>query len=155
MSERKYTDEEIINKMSAYIEMSCRMCGFKPLCNELCAIEFIKAALKAALGLIKSQKADIEKLQEVNADLNESLRLAAEANKDLNAEIERLKAEAEFDASEIKRTRIQRDSARTDAIKEFAERLKDKARMPIGTLYGKMVYVEDIDLLVAEMTEGE
>lgn len=88
MSERKYTDEEIINKMSAYIEMSCRMCGFKTLCNELCAIEFIKAALKAALGLIKSQKAEIEKLQEVNADLNESLRLAAEANKDLNAEIE-------------------------------------------------------------------
>ena len=152
MSERKYTDEEIINKMSAYIEMSCRMCGFKTLCNELCAIEFIKAALKAALGLIKSQKADIEKLQEVNADLNESLRLAAEANKDLQAEIERLKAEqmmAEGYADALE------ERAKAEAIKDFAERLKDKARMPIGTLYGKMVYVEDIDNLVAEMTEGK
>ena len=30
-------------------------------------------------------RAEVEKLQEVNADLNESLRLAAEANKDLQA----------------------------------------------------------------------
>ena len=47
------------------------------------------------------------------------------------------------------------ENARAEAIRKFAERLKDKARMPIGTLYGKMVYVEDIDNLVAEMTEGK
>lgn len=34
-------------------------------------------------------RAEIDKLQEVNADLNESLRLAAEANKDLQAKVDR------------------------------------------------------------------
>jgi hypothetical protein len=36
-------------------------------------------------------RAEVEKLQEVNADLNESLRLAAEANKDLQAAVDRLR----------------------------------------------------------------
>lgn len=36
-------------------------------------------------------RAEIDKLQEVNADLNESLRLASEANKDLQAEVDRLR----------------------------------------------------------------
>lgn len=38
-------------------------------------------------------RAEVEKLQEVNADLNESLRLAAEANKDLQAAIAEVRAE--------------------------------------------------------------
>ena len=40
-----------------------------------------------------------------------------------------------------------------DGIKEFAERLKKRTRMPLGTLYGEMVYLKDIDTLVKEMTE--
>ena len=36
-------------------------------------------------------RAEIDKLQEVNADLNESLRLAAEANKDLQAKVDCLR----------------------------------------------------------------
>ena len=150
MSERKYTDEEIINKMSAYIEMSCRMCGFKTLCNELCAIEFIKEALKAALGLIKSQKAEIEKLQEVNADLNESLRLAAEANKDLKAEIEDLREIVFTDRTEAIK------NLKAEAIKEFVERVK--ANMCHGYPYLEIeedLFRRDIDNLVAEMTEGK
>lgn len=34
-------------------------------------------------------RAEVEKLQEVNADLNESLRLASESNKDLQAKVDR------------------------------------------------------------------
>lgn len=156
MSERKYTDEEIINKMSAYIEMSCRMCAFKTLCNDLCAIEFIKAALKAALGLIKSQKAEIEKLQEVNADLNESLRLAAEANKDMKIELDAMRGAANS-------LKIHYENARAEAIREFAERLKEEsgcivARRDGVELYTTKLYqirATDIDNLVAEMTEGK
>lgn len=43
----------------------------------------------------------------------------------------------------------QRDNARADAVKEFAERLKEKSRYPMGT-----IYVEHIDDLVKEFTEG-
>ena len=43
------------------------------------------------------------------------------------AEIERLKREAVIDANEIKCTRIHRDRARAEAIKEFVKRLKAKA----------------------------
>ncbi len=46
-------------------------------------------------------------------------------------------------------------TARAEAIKEFAERLKEKSKMPLGTLYGKLVYLTDIDNLVKEMTEDE
>ena len=167
MSERKYTDEEIINKMSAYIEMSCRMCGFKTLCNELCAIEFIKEALKAALGLIKSQKADIEKLQEVNADLNESLRLAAEANKDLKAEIEEWEARAKERQGRVKKylaeiERMEQESNflakrfYKEGVKDLAERLK--GNMCHGYPYLEIeedLFRRDVDNLVAEMTEGK
>lgn len=47
--------------------------------------------LKDALALINRQKAQIESLQAVHADMTESLRLAAEANKDMQAEIKKLK----------------------------------------------------------------
>lgn len=101
---------------------------------------------------LNDQKAEIEKLQEVNADLNESLRLAAEANKDLKAEIE----------EKVK-------TAKAEAIKEFAVKLKEtpiKLGLPLLGLLTKseiedyfnrtLLQVRDaIDNLVAEMTEGE
>lgn len=77
---------------------------------------------------IRHLKAEIENLQEVNADLNESLRLAAEANKDLQAEVERLQ-------------KYNTDVAFkhcNDGIKEFTDYFERK-----------------IDNLVAEMTEGK
>lgn len=39
-------------------------------------------------------RAEVEKLQEVNADLNESLRLASEANKDLQVELQAMRGAA-------------------------------------------------------------
>ena len=44
----------------------------------------------------------------------------------------------------------QRDNARADAVKEFAERVKEKIR----TMSRIVVYDEDIDNLVKEFTEG-
>ena len=43
------------------------------------------------------------------------------------------------------------EQAKIEAIKEFAERVKARAILPIGTLYGKMVYIKDIDNLLKEM----
>lgn len=96
-------------------------------------------------------EAEIERLQSVNADMQESLRLAAEANKDMQAEVERLQAlvkeRSEVSIGEIAEV-VDRARAdiRAEAIKEFAERLKrneGRRGVPIAT----------IDRLAKEMTE--
>ena len=135
MSERKYTDEEIIKALECcWKTKGCLDCPY--IETDGCIIESVRDTLK----LINRQKADVDKLQEVNADLNESLRLAAEANKDLNAEIERLK-------------KYNTDVAfkhYNDGIREFAERV-------INLIYSaddiNPVTEWQIDNLVAEMTE--
>ena len=92
MSERKYTDEEIMK--------ACECCFIKGACTE-CPIRYeeldescIRSLGKAAWAMFNHQKAYDEKLQEVNADLNESLRLAAEANKDLQVELDAMRGAA-------------------------------------------------------------
>ena len=93
-------------------------------------------------------RAEIEMLNAVHADMTESLRLAAEANKDMQAELEDLREIVFMDRSEAIK------NLKAETIKEFAQRLKKRARMPLGTLYGGMVYLKDIDNLVKIMTEG-
>lgn len=92
MSERKYADEEIMK--------ACECCFIKSTCAE-CPIRYeernescIRSLGKAALAMLNHQKAYDEKLQEVNADLHESLRLATEANKDLQAELDAMRGAA-------------------------------------------------------------
>lgn len=89
MSERKYTAEEIVKALECCQYRECQECirlhTGRPIEDD-CRLDLIYDSL----AHIKRQKADVDKLQEVNADLNESLRLAAEANKDFKAEIERL-----------------------------------------------------------------
>ena len=68
------------------------------------------------------------------------------------AEIERLEKANERFAKEFDSYYA---TVKSQAIKEFAERLKEKSKMPLGTLYGKIIYVKDIDSLVEEMTEDE
>lgn len=45
------------------------------------------------VDLANRQEGEVARLQSVNADMQESLRLAAEANKDMQAEIEKLNAD--------------------------------------------------------------
>ena len=126
MSERKYTDEEIIRALECCRDFGdCSLCPYEnaTFADELDCTQKLHTD---ALVLINRQKAEIERLSHKCEDCAGCMQWIC-------------------DCSIIE----------TEAIKEFAERLKDKARMPIGTLYGKMVYVEDIDNLVAEMTEGK
>ena len=84
-------------------------------------------ALNRVDTLIKRQQAEIERLKGYNENLQT-------ANVALSNEILDIK---------------------TEAIKEFAERLKEKSLVLTGgvTLYGKIVTVSKIDNLVKEMTE--
>ena len=111
------------------------------------------------IDLINRQKAEIERLQSVNADMQESLRLAAEANKDMQAEVERYKTYYETMETEIysfrkdqAEVKFLKNKIRAEAIKEFAERAKGKAHFSED--FGEAaVSCHDINALVKEMTE--
>lgn len=205
MSERKYTDEQTIKALECCINADCLNC---PQWSEewysgMC-IAFLKSVLdlinrqKAEIAVLttavdnstkeflklhdeyQDQKAEIEKLQEVNADLNESLRLAAEANKDMKIELDAMRGAANslkmhYDLAvkereaNVKGFTEQIQTARAEAIKEFAGKLKEtpiKLGLPLLGLLTKseiegyfnhtLLQVRDaIDNLVAEMTEGK
>lgn len=166
MSERKYTDENIIKALECCADCDCENCPrwseewYNGSCDDL---------LPTALDLINRKNAEIDKLQEVNADLNESLRLAAEANKDLKAEIERLREyykkyhdlmreikelqdEVEHAKDRLSLFDEAITAAKAEAIKDFAERV-------INLIYSaddiNPITEWQIDNLVEEMTEGE
>lgn len=87
------TDNEIIKALD--------ICGHLDACAD-CPLGCLEGVDKCmhtlllnALDLINRQKAEIERLQSVNADMQESLRLAAEANKDMQAELGRLRKKGE------------------------------------------------------------
>ena len=145
MTDLKFTDGEIIELLRAYVERMCGKCNVKDL-GTCCGTCFI-TPISQATDLINRQKAEIESLQAVHADATESLRLAAEANKDMQAKIERLQ-------------KYNTDVAfkhYNDGIKEFAERLKANmsniARMEYGGNIYFCVGYDLIDNLVKEMTE--
>lgn len=125
----------------------CQQCAYDqlefPRCKENCA--------KYALYIITRQKAKIEALEMDNAQL-QSDNINANMNcEHLQAEIERLKGWDRWIVSESHAPIIKK--ARAEAIKEFAERLKEKA-ITYYTIIGRWVSVKDIDNLVKEM-EGE
>ena len=119
------TDEQIIKALeycsTNVRENTCPKCAFykKHRCSTL--------MLNAVSDLINRQKAEIERLKvdlEFKCDSCENIKLSRE---------------------EYRRLVLQ---AKSEAIKEFAERLKERNKPWLH------VHLEDIDNLVKEMTEG-
>ncbi len=114
----------------------------------------IHSVMQYALELINRQKAEIEALQSVNAELQESLRLAAEVNKDMRAEVN---GKSDKTAAILP---IVAD-LKKEAVKEFAEKLKEAVfECDVSFGYGREHYTEavaviEIDRLVKEMAGGE
>lgn len=152
------TDNEIIKALECCAQPD-------PICKECpCYDAYLKYPctdqLKwAALNLIDRQKAKIERLRGL-------LRFEAEGANTLNdviaeqqAEIKRLTTLAELGnirANDYRAMRDKAKNARAEAIKEFAERLKEKAYpfpCAIGVEYA--VTIRAINDLVKKMTEGE
>lgn len=166
MSERKYTDEEIVKALECCINADCLNCPhwsdewYSGMC-----IEF----LKSVLDLINRKNAEIAALTAaVDNSTKEFLKLHDEYQ-DQKKEIERLKADVRICESEIRCERIHRGMARAEAVKEFAKKLKEtpiELGLPLLGLLTKseiegffnhtLLQVRDaIDNLVAEMTEGK
>ncbi len=156
MTDHKFTDDDVIKTLK---NAKYKVDGVVTRGYYLSPETF-----NAVVDLIGRQKAEIESLQAVQADMTESLRLAAEANKDMQAEIERLESLCEKIgiANDAKFERIcvlQEDleTAKSEAVKEFAERLKANMSNIARMEYGGNVYFcvgyDLIDSLVKEMTE--
>lgn len=91
------------------------------------------ALARSSLDIINSQKAKIEELK---------------------TEIERIEKELTEYKLRLKMSECTVDEIKSDAIKEFAERLKRYSFVDNLSLDGKeTVYIDDIDNLVKEMTE--
>ena len=126
MTERKFTDEEIIKALECCYTNDSNDCYKCPYTAESTAEMFCDKRLqKDALDLINRQKAEIEGL---TIDMN-AARLG------MIAEHERLK------------------TAKTEAIKEFAERLKTYYKNLDRTAGGLVEY--HIDVIAKEFLGGD
>lgn len=169
-------------------------------CTNFCPMFYNGTATKSdcrrmlhenALDLINRQKTEIEKLRKENTELkdgyfqkrNEEIehqelmclrkawRKSTDQNMDLQLENERLQAENEEQDQAIINALHRMGQIRAEAIKEFAERLKEnisnmeytadvkRKTVPIETMFTQVNWVfheivpETIDKLVKEMTE--
>lgn len=152
MTDHKITDNEIIKALRELQEMSeftPPICHYEkditepPFCKPF---EQFQNDAKVVLNLINRQKSEIERLQAVHADMTESLRLAAEANKDMQAENEE-QHQAIINA--LKRM----GEIRAEAIKEFAKKIKTDAERICDDNYIEGALIKYVDTLVEEMTE--
>lgn len=138
------TDEQIIRALEICAnDGDCKDCAINPhkgnygYCTSL--------ALKAALDLINRQKAEIENYSITEKDLRYRNKEFEKANKKQAEYIGELESELRA-YTEI----------RAKAIKEFAERLKEKiddSDVVYSTNYD--IVMNYIDNLVKEMTEGD
>ena len=143
----KLTDEQIIKAMQCVIGngVSCSECEYQkalpfPSCRRMCA--------KNALDLISRYKAENERLEDENYTLKNKIEIRDNL-------IEQLGSDIDVKYNTIYTMREKLKNSKSEAIKEFAERLKKHNFVDNLSLDGKeTVYVDDIDNLVKEMTEG-
>ncbi len=187
MTDHKFTDEEIIKALEICAKSKCwgdckdmvcpaakkQGCYFYLRTDEDYEGVIQDEMIKDALALINRQKAEIERLQAIHADMTESLRLAAEANKDMSVELDAMRGAANsykmhYEEAERKyKIAVAEREAnvegfietlktiKSEAIKDFAERLKsDLGRIPQYQFTRSQVEWS-INTLVKEMTEGK
>lgn len=113
---------------------------------------------KYSLDLINRQKSEIDEIQHKFVSCNskkEELEIELKAMRgaanSYKAEVERLKAEQECEEGYADALIAQ---SKSEAIKEFAERLKEKAKIEWDTQIWR-VKRDEIDNLVKEMTEND
>ena len=168
------TDEQIIKGLECCADDSVIRCKECPYGVSIFSCMQMQLR-KDALDLINRQKDEIEKLNTVNADMHESLRLACETNKDMQAEIENLNtANVEMQAEigrmknnafcnvvideetmrnivkeKVAEFELDIKSIKAEAIKDFAERLKNKFEISSAYSFGYIAC--QLDNLVKEM----
>jgi cell division septum initiation protein DivIVA len=101
-------------------------------------------------------KSEVDKLLEINADLNESLRLAAEANKDLQVELAAMRTAANsfkmhYEDLKLKYADLQKDH---DELLAWGGHIKSAERAEIGKAVAREIFGE-IEYNFAEIRKIE
>lgn len=169
------TDKEVIKALECHAEESLDTCSLCPLLNiEGCAYE----AAEYALNLINRQQAEIERLAKLTELDDKHIKNLEKAFNDRTAELQDAKLDNKQLRRDVERLDKRRlndfmaqekyNSLRTEAVKEFAEKLKDRilnfpSAYPIesatlaflnGSSHRQLEILEIIDNLVKEM-EGD
>ena len=141
MTDKKLTDEEIIKGLEC-----CKDCSINLNFEIVQKIEDKNKEILELIDIINSLKAEIEKLKEEVKDKERAY----------NDEF-RLRKEWQSKCQELLKDK---QTTKSETIKEFAERLKDEMRLEDDCRYDCMNcfyeckgYVPIIDNLVKEMTE--
>ena len=130
----KFTDEQIIKALECcftndFGKTNCNKCAFYTA-----TAKCMDDMQNAVIDLINRQAAEIERL---------TAKILVKDN--IN----------DYNTMQLRIAREELRTAKSEAIKEFAERLKKHNFVDNLSLDGKeTVYVDDIDNLVKEMTEG-
>ena len=142
------TDNEIIKALKSEADYNCDMCCDN---NENCMEDDCgKIISENALDLINRQKAEIERLQKTQSDIDNFARELCKERM--------LKGKAIADFEDLQEY-IRKE--KSEAIREFSEKLKQQAyECDIYGRFGKehfakAVAVIDINRLVDEMTDGK
>lgn len=161
MTDHKFTDAETVKALECCnTPGSCCECPYYGIneveYDDLC----VQTLINDILPLINRQKAQIESLNAIHADAIESLRLAAEANKDMSVELDAMRGAANSYKMHYEETERKYKIAvaereanvegfietlktiKAEAIKEFAERLIDKCTDPHWCVW--MNEIEDL-----------
>ena len=135
------TDEQIIKALE--------YCSKQDTCDEKCPFRYVNdgkqcypTLLGNALDLINRKQKKIEKLEKIE-------RLSIKIIEKQDVEIERLSKESSKQQLRNEMRRLTVEEIKTEAIKEFAERLKEISDKDGWTDSG------EIDNLVKEMTETQ
>ena len=134
------TDNDIKKALELCATLDSGNCKKCP-CREICK-ENDGTLTKSILDLINRQKAKIEALQMDNKQLQSDVKGLWECEKE---KVESAKQKVICACKMLK-------TAKSEAIKEFADRLKEKLQWDVE-FDNKLVFESDIDNLVKEMTE--
>ena len=158
MTDKKFTQEEIVKALECCIKDDAKYCDDcsyydeKEEHEQLCVYRLHRDTL----DLIARLKARIVRYQLKNTNQRHTLAMLNKQVAEQKAEIEKLKSCNDVCVEAMGEQEIELATAKSEAIKEFAERLKN-ATVPI-TLGGKYRYdvisKEGINCIVKEMTEG-
>ena len=142
MTEHKYTDEEVIRGIECCIIGDCGGC---PINTGSACRDYL---FEGCLAIIKRQRAEIDDLKrDTIPKLQWSLQRANEMGVDLEVELKAMWGAANS-------YKMHYENAKSEAIKEFAERLNNKLYYIPQHHFMLAQVLQDIKSLVIEMTEG-
>lgn len=138
MTDKKLTDEDVVEGLERCIstttDKACAGCPFNK--QNLCDIDQW-ALEKYALNLINRQRAEIERLKSANDEKFCQWDMLAEKTKQHYADL----------YNEAK------DILKSEAYKEFAEKLKKRYDNPVWYLGGSNGFFDNLDNFVKEMVD--